>query len=349
MAMELKARRFTVADDYDAINFCFRQGWTDGLPVVPPTAERIEAMLAAAGLLPGDVIGVVSSRSVTITAEQVAINAVMAGCHPDYMPVVVAAIEGIADPGFQYHGPGASTAGPAILAIVNGPKARELDINSGTNLFGPGWRSNLTIGRAVRLVARNVLGSIPGALDMATFGHPGKLSYVIAEAEETSPWTPFHVDRGYSVDQSTVTVLAAAGPRQIFNQLSDTPEGVLTTLADDMRISATVVAQSYFVVLLGGEHMEIVERAGWSKTDVQRYLFENTKSSHAHLKRTQRMPMPIQPGDETRMLPVAMTQQDIWVLPAGGSEGSFSSYIPGWLEDHWSYGVTKEIRNARDL
>jgi len=152
--------------------------------------------------------------------------------------VVLAAIEGICDKRWAYHGPSTTTSGPAVLIIVNGPISRELGINNGDNLFGPGWRSNLTIGRAVRLVMRNVCGSIPGILDRATHGHPGKLSYVIAENELDSPWAPFHVDRGFSQEQSTVTVIAADGPRQIFNQLSSTPEGVLTTMADDMRMSA---------------------------------------------------------------------------------------------------------------
>ena len=221
-AAALTSRRHRAADDADAIELCFTQGWTDGLPVVPPTPERVERMLEAARLEPAHEISYIAHRAVSVTAEKVAINAVMAGCRPEYMPVVVAAIEGIGDPRWSYHGPGTSTAGAAVLLIVNGPVARELDVNAGDNLFGPGWRANLTIGRAVRLVMRNVCGSLPGALDRGTLGHPGKLSYVIAENEAESPWPALHVERGFRPDQSAVTVVAAAGPRQFYKDRKST-------------------------------------------------------------------------------------------------------------------------------
>ena len=343
MTLEILSHKHRIADAGDAIDYCFRQGWTDGLPVVPPTEDRVLRMLEAGKIDPRKEIGFIKEREISITAEKVAINAVMAGCKPEYMPVVLAAIEGITDPAWAYHGPSTTTSGPAVLIIVNGPIARELEINSGENLFGPGWRANMTIGRAVRLVMRNVCGSLPTILDRATHGHPGKLSYVIAENEAESPWTPMHVDRGFRADQSTVTVLAADGPRQIFNQLSATTEGILTTMADDMRISGGVIGQTYYIVLLAGEHMETVVRDGWTKTDVKRYLFENTMNNYAHLRRTQRFPMPIKPGDETRMRPLVSHEDMFFVLPAGGNAGAFSSYIPGWAKASWSRMVTKEI------
>jgi hypothetical protein len=343
VSLELLSHRHRLADEGDAIDFCFRQNWSDGLPVVPPTEARVRQMLEAARLAPDKVIGFIPEREISITAEKVAINAVLAGCKPEYMPVVVAAVEGIADPAWAYHGPSTTTSGPAVLMIVNGPIARELDINSGENLFGPGWRANLTIGRAVRLVMRNVCGSIPGVLDRATHGHPGKLSYVIAENELESPWTPLHVDRGFKAEQNTVTVLAADGPRQIFSQLTATTEGVLTMMADDMRISGGVIGQTHYIVLLAGEHMEIVVRDGWTKTDVKRYLFENTMNTYAHLRRTYRFPMPLKPGDETRIRPLVSNEDMFFILPAGGKAGAFSSYIPGWAKASWSRMVTKEI------
>src|SRR5438270_848427 len=171
MPTQLTSKRFQVPDTVDLVEFCFQQGWSDGLPVVPPTVDRVQTMLEAAGLDAKHEVGFITHRSVSITAEKVAINAVMAGCRPEYMPVVVAAVEGIVDPRWSYHGPGTSTAGAAVLMIVNGPIARALDINAGDNLFGPGWRANLTIGRAVRLVMRNVCGSVPGTLDRGTLGH----------------------------------------------------------------------------------------------------------------------------------------------------------------------------------
>jgi hypothetical protein len=344
MPAALTSRRHKVDDFADAIDFCFDRGWTDGLPVIPPTEARVRTMLAAARLEPDREVAFVEHRAVSITAEKVAINAVMAGCKPEYMPVVAAAVEGIGDSRWSYHGPGTSTGGAAVLMIVNGPMARDLDINSGDNLFGPGWRANLTIGRAVRLVMRNVCGSLPGLLDRSTVGNPGKLSYVIAENETESPWTPLHVERGFRPEQSTVTVVAASGPHQFYNQLSNTAEGVLTTLADDMRISSGVMGQPTYVVALAGEHMRTIANDGWDKKRIRQFLFDNTKSSHLHLKRTGRMSGEIKPGDETAMRPLVETPDDILVVAAGGRAGAFSAYIPGWGSRRSSQAVTKEIK-----
>lgn len=343
MSATLTSRRHQVADDAEAVELCFRQGWSDGLPVVPPTPERVRRMLEAARLEPDQEVAHIAHRAVSITAEKVAINAVMAGCRPEYMPVVVAAIEGIGDPRWSYHGPGTSTAGAGVLLIVNGPIARELDINAGDNLFGPGWRANLTIGRAVRLVMRNVCGSRPGTLDRATLGHPGRLSYVIAENEADSPWPPLHVERGFRPEQSTVTVMAAEGPRQFYNQLSSTAEGILTTLADDMRISGNVVGQPQYAVVLAGEHTRTIARDGWTKAMIREYLFAHTQNSLAHLRRTHRLAGAVQPGDETRMRPLVESPDDILVVAAGGQAGAFSCYIPGWGGKRSSQAVTKEV------
>ncbi|MGX9936522.1 hypothetical protein ACVFVO_14130 [Advenella kashmirensis] len=341
---ELAALRHQIELESDAIDFCFEHGWSDGLPVIPPTEGRVRAMLDAAGLQPDDQIGFIPERQISITAEKVAINAVLAGCKPEYMPVVVAAVEGICDPEWAFHGPSTTTSGPAVLLIVNGPIARKLEINSKESLFGPGWRANLTIGRALRLVMRNVCGTLPGTLDMSTLGNPGKFSYVIAENEEESAWQPFHVDRGFRADQSAVTVMAADGPCQIFNQLSESPEQLLLTMADNMRISGGVVGQTYYVVILPGEHHKIVTDAGWSKKDVQNFLFQHTYNNYAHLRRTGRFPMPIKPGDEYRMRPLVTSPDMIFVLAAGGKVGAFSAFIPGWAKAGWSRAVTKEIK-----
>lgn len=339
----LQSAQYEVADA-EAIDYCFEKGWSDGLPVVPPTEGRVRAMLEASGLEPDHQVGYIPERRISITAEKVAVNAVLAGCRPEYMPVVVAAVAGICEPEWAFHGPSTTTSGPAVLLIVNGPIARELEINCRESLFGPGWRANLTIGRALRLVMRNVCGTIPGSLDMSTLGNPGKLSYVIAENEEESPWQPFHVDRGFRAEQSTVTVMAADGPCQIFNQLSHTPEQLLLTMADNMRISGGVVGQTYYVVILPGEHMKVIADAGWSKRQVQKFLFEHTYNNYAHLRRTGRFPMPIKPGDEYRMRPLVTSPDMIFVLPAGGKVGAFSAFIPGWAKAGWSKAVTKEIK-----
>ncbi|MFQ5897444.1 MAG: hypothetical protein ACE5JN_04270 [Candidatus Methylomirabilia bacterium] len=341
---ELASRRYAVSDAIDAIELYFDKGWADGLPVVPPTEERICAMLEAAGLPPEQEVTFVEHRRVSVTAEKVAINAVMAGCRREYMPVVVAAIEAIGDSRWGYHGPATSTGGSAVLMIVNGPVAKELGINSGDNLFGPGWRANATIGRAVRLVMRNVIGTLPGALDRSTLGHSGKYTYLIAENETESPWPPLHVERGFRPEQSAVTVLAAEAPHQFYNQLSRTAEGILTTLCDDMRISGTAVAQPQYVVVLAGEHMRTIAADGWSKGDIRKFVFEQTHRTVAHLKRTHRLPGEVAPEDETTLRPLVRSPEEILVVAAGGRAGAFSAYIPGWGGVRTSQSVTKGIR-----
>jgi hypothetical protein len=343
MAATLTSKRITVRDETDATEVAFEKGWSDGLPIVAPTEARVRAMLEAARLEPNQQVAVIRDRAVVISAEKVAVNAVMAGCRPEYMPVVVAAVQGIGDPRFSYHGPGTSTGGAGVLMIVNGPIARELDINAGDNLFGPGWRANLTIGRAVRLVMRNVCGSRPGTLDRGTLGHPGKLSYVIAENEAESPWVPLHVERGFRAEQSTVTVIASDGPHQFYNQLSNTAEGVLTTLADNMRLSGQVMGQSTYVVVLAGEHMRTIAADGWDKKRIRQFLFEQTHNSHAHLKRTGRMSGDIAAGDEQKMRPLTELE-NILVVAAGGRAGAFSCFIPGWGSAKSSQAVTVEVR-----
>ena len=340
----LTSKRHAIDDTVDAIEFCHEKGWTDGLPVIPPTPDRVQAMLEADRLDPQHQVTTIAQRAVAITAEKVAINAVMAGCKPGYMPVLLAAIEGIGDPAWSYHGPGTSTGGAAVLIVVNGPIARELDINAGDNLFGPGWRANATIGRAVRLVMRNVCGSRPGTLDRGTLGHPGKLSYVIAENEAESPWPPLHVERGFHPGQSAVTVMAAEAPHQFYNQLSSRAEGILTTLCDDMRISGNVVGQPQYAVILAGEHMRTIAQDGWGKPRIRQFIFDHTQNSLAHLKQTHRLAGEVKPGDEARLRPLVETPDDILVLAAGGRAGAFSAYIPGWASKRSSQAVTKEVK-----
>ncbi|MBI2527750.1 MAG: hypothetical protein HYV93_17425 [Candidatus Rokubacteria bacterium] len=347
MTTSLTSTRHAVTDLAQAMELCFEKGWTDGLPVVPPTEAAVRDMLEAAELAPGEELAFITNRQVAVTAEKVAINAVMAGCRPAFMPVVVAAIEGIGDPRWAYHGPGTSTAGAAVLMIVNGPIARELDFNCGDNLFGPGWRANATVGRAVRLVMRNVIGSRPGTLDRGTLGHPGKLSYVIAENELDSPWTPLHVERGFRAEQSTVTVMAAEAPHQFYNQLSSTAAGLLTTCCDDMRISGNVVGQSQYALVLAGEHMRTISAEGWSKADVRSFVFEHTQNTVAHLKRTERLAGPVEAGDERARRPLVASPADILVVAAGGRAGAFSAYIPGWGSRKASEAVTTLIKDRR--
>jgi len=232
--------------------------------------------------------------------------------------------------------------------IVNGPVAARLKFNSGDNLFGPGWRSNATVGRAVRLVMRNVIGTLPGALDRGTVGHPGKYSYVIAENEAESPWTPLHVERGFTPEQSTVTVMSAEGPHQFYNQLSSTAKGVLTSLCEDMKHHGSTNGQPQYCVVLAGEHMRTIANDGWSKKEIQQFVYENTHNSVAHLKRTERLAGALTAADETTMRPLVPSPQDVLVVAAGGRAGAFSCYIPGWAGGKKSsQSITKLISDRR--
>ena len=217
-------------DALDAIEQCYRLGWTDGLPVVPPTEHRVGQFLEHAGLPASHVVGEIPERRREVTAGKVAANAVMAGCLPEHMPVVLAATQAMLDPVFNLVGPSSSMGGAAILVIVNGPVARDLNINSRNNLFGPGNRANATIGRSIRLILMNACAAVPGLFDRSVIGHPGKYTYCIAEAETDTHWTPLHVERGYAPEQSTVTVFAAESPRQV--RATGQPEAILHAIAD---------------------------------------------------------------------------------------------------------------------
>ena len=341
---QLGSSRHEVSDAAEAIEFYYSKGWTDGLPVVPPTGGSIREMLNAVGLGPFDEVVFIEHRQVSVTAEKVAINAVMAGCKPEYMPVIVATLEAMADPRWGFHGPATSTGGAAVLMLINGPITRELGINWGEDLFGPGWRANATIGRAVRLVMRNVISCLPGRLDRSTLGHGGKYTFCIAENEEESPWTPVHVERGFQPDQSTVTIFAALAPHQFYNQLSNTAEGILGTACSHMRFSAGVGRQPQYFLCIAGEHMRVMANDGWSKEDIRHFCFEHTKASCGELKRMKVMSGDVNSEDETKLWPLVSSPEDLIVVAAGGRAGAFSAFIPGWGSKRTSESVTREIR-----
>jgi hypothetical protein len=341
--MQLTSARHTVDDYAAAQELCEVRGWTDGLPVIPPTRERITAMLEAAGLAPDAQLAYIEDRQVRVTAEKVAINAVMAGCKPDYMPVLAAAIRAMGEKAFGYHGPATSTNGGAIFVLVNGPIARRLEINSGDNLFGPGFRANATIGRAIRLAMRNVMGNKPGELDKACLGHGGKYSYCIAENEVDSPWPPFHTTRGFGAEQDAVTVFAALAPDQYYNQLSSTPEGLLATLCAQMRISSTTGWRAEYALVFAGEHQAVLRKAGWSREDVQQHVWEHCRASAAELKRAFMRGGELKPEDETKFFPIVEHPQDLLVIAAGGKAGAQSCFIPGWAAKSLSLSVTVSV------
>ncbi len=266
---ELMAR-VDAASPFDELEEMFERGWTDGLPVFPPTAERVHAMLGGRN---GDAsLGPVPPGLGEATLARVAACAVLAGCRPEYFPVVLAAARAALRPAFNLNGQAVTTQPAGQLIVVNGPARERLGLNSGIGALGPGWRANLTIGRALRLFISLTGGGYPGRLDRATLGHPGKLGFCLAEDEETSPWEPLHVERGFAPDQSVVTLIACDSPLSISDHRSTGPEELARVLG--WAGAATwspnwwpLGAPSTFVIC--PEHVDMFRRAGWSKDRVR--------------------------------------------------------------------------------
>ena len=327
----------------EAVEACFERGWTDGLPVVPATEAAVRPFLRAAGLAPGDVVLREPVRRRTITAEKVAVNALLAGCRPEYMPVLLAALDAMADPAFNLHGAITSTGGAAAFVVVNGPIRTRLGFNAGTNVFGPGWRANATVGRALRLVILNCLGAQPGILDKSTQGHPGKFTYCVAEDEEGSPWEPLSVERGFARETSTVTVFAAEGPHNVVSHYGETGETIVVALADTMSALGSFSPGQSFVVL-APEHTSMLARDGWTKRRLREDLYARVRRTRADLKRAGKIPGAVGPGDEEHWLSRGKSPDDIHVMVAGGGAGGHSAFIPAWSRDRNSLAITREIR-----
>ncbi|HEX2172758.1 MAG TPA: hypothetical protein VHL09_09975 [Dehalococcoidia bacterium] len=342
MAAELtfRSREVEAPDALAAIEYCFEQGWTDGLPVVPPTRAAVAAAIAASGRPADQVVATIPPREAAATVEQIAVNAVLAGCRPEYLPVVIAAVETMADPVFNLNGVQACTDGAAPLIIVNGPIAREIGLNSAGNVFGQGWRANATIGRAIRLILMNLGGGYPQETDMSTLGQPSKYTYCIAENEAVSPWEPLHVEQGFRADQSVVTVFPADAPTSIGDLISDTPEKLLTSVADTLCVlgNLTLYYGGETFLVFGPTHAAIVAQAGWSKSDVRRFLFEHARmpieklmrTGHQHLVPRHYWPEWIDIDDPTGFVPLLRAPEDLIILVAGGEAGRFSAGIAGW-------------------
>jgi hypothetical protein len=337
------AAEYEVAGWAEAVETYFERGWTDGLPVVPATADAVRRFLDAAGRAPGEVVLTEPTRRRSITAEKIAINAVLAGCRPEYMPVLLAALDAMADPAFTLHGAITSTGGSATLIVVNGPIRHRLGFNAGGNVFGPGWRANATVGRAIRLVTLNCLGAQPGLLDRSTQGHPGKYSYCIAELEEENPWEPLHVDRGLPREASAVTVFAAEGPHNVLSHYGETADAIIVALADTMAGLGSFSPGQSFVVL-APEHVRILARDGWTKPRLREALYAGARRTRADLKRGGKLEGAVAPADEAAWVHRGGGPEDIHLVVAGGGAGGHSAFIPSWSRERNSLAVTREIR-----
>ncbi|MBI4184209.1 MAG: thioredoxin [Proteobacteria bacterium] len=343
----LAARRIDLGPDEDELEACFARGWSDGLPVVPPTELRVWRMLQGTHRAPGEALGLVPPNLGPCTVEKVAINAVMAGCKPEYMPVVLAAVEAALEDRFCLHGLLATTqfAGPVV--IVNGPVRKAIGMNWGVNCLGQGNRANATIGRALQLVVRNVGGGKPGGVDRAALGNPGKYTYCFAEDEDT-PWEPLSVERGLAPGVSAVTVLSGDGLQPIIDQVSRTPGSLSRTYAACLRAvhhpKKSMPCDATLVI--APEHGRIFDDAGWSKARLRAELDELLMMPGEDLVAgaggiEEGMPESARGKRLPKFRPGGLT-----IVRAGGRAGLFSAIIAAWAAsgERGSQPVTKEVK-----
>jgi hypothetical protein len=345
----LLSRKIEFAETDDPIELCFERGWTDGLPVTPPTDARVLRMLSGTTRRADEVVGEIPPYLAPCTVEKVAINAVLAGCKPEYMPVLLAALQAALEPVFTLHGVLATTYFSSPVIIVNGPVAKKIGMNSGINALGQGNRANATIGRALNLIVRNVGGGRPGEADRATLGAPSKFTLCFAEDESDPSWEPLSVARGFARSASTVTLFQGHGVEAFVDQKTRTPEGLSRSFGLSLvKIGHPRLVQSArAVVVLSPEHYRIYKEAGWDRKRIERALYEAT----------------IRPGNEIlggldgigEGVPKERAGESVpkfhddglMIVRAGGHAGLFSAILPGWLAGRNKtelQPVTKEIR-----
>jgi hypothetical protein len=342
----LRSRRLELADLDDEMEVLFERGVTDGLPVTPPTEQRVLGMLEGTTLAVGDVVAVVAPDLVEVTVEKIAINAVMAGCKPEHLPWVIAALQAVCTDEFNIHGVLATTMPVGPVLICNGPGTRAIGMNSGVNVFGQGNRANLTIGRAVQLVVRNIGGGRPGEVDRAAHGNPGKLSFCFAEDEVGSPFTSLAVSRGFATDDDTVTVFAGEGPRCIVDQLARTADQLANTFAACLRTShhPKLVIGFDCILVVGPEHARVFAEAGWDRNRLLAELHDRLQIPGTELVRGA--------GDMAEGVPEWLADSTLGkfradgllMVHAGGGAGLFSAIIGGWANGATgSQPVTRKV------
>jgi len=328
----LAAASIHVDDDVERVfDDLYERGWTDGLPVIPPTRERVARMIDYVQL-PADLqIAEMAPKGGVATVENIAINAVMAGCRPEYLPVVIAAVEALAQPQFSLLGVQTTTNPAAPFILINGPIRRQIDVHGGRGALGPGWRANATIGRAVRLAMLNLGGAIPAEIDKATLGFPGKYTFCMAEQEEESPWEPFHTEQGFNREDSTVTIIACQGTQSVAASYL-TPESILRMLGNAMTVWGT---NSYNkgdgnpTVILTPMHAKIFHDAGWSKARIKEWLFEHTKVPMSELPLEPRLMAHHRMMDGDRIC-ICKQAADIVVIVGGAPEAYHLAFLASY-------------------
>jgi hypothetical protein len=327
------------------IEHYYAEGQTDGLPVVPPTRASIDAMLAGGGFSAEDELAGFAPQNKTVTAEKAAINAVMAGCLPEHMPWVAAALRAFCNPAFNGIGPATTTASTAMTMIANGPSLETLEINAHDGALGHGYRGNATIGRALRLMLMNVFNIRPGRNDRSTLGNPGRYSCFFGENETLNPWEPLHVERGFAPGQNALTLFATTGFINIRTADDARPEPSLLLIADAMALlgSHNIMGQGELLVVLGNETAGRCHRAGWSKIEVKSFLYQHARRTLAELKRAGRMQGPEAVGDEETWRHVVEKPENIILVVAGGEVGHHAACLHGWGLENPPRSVTEPV------
>ncbi len=329
--MQLVSKTYDADDIFAVQELYHSNGWTDGLPIVPPTREAVEACLDWAMMPPDQLVGIEPVRAQAVTAEKLAINAVMAGCLPMHFPVVVTAFRAMLDPAFLLHGATASTGGCAVFVVVNGPIRREIGALGSFNALGNSDRATAVIGRALRLALINILEVRPGGIDRSTLGHPGKFTYCVAEDEDDSAWLSLAEQRGMPKEVSAVTVMAAGAPRQIMNEWTTDPREILETFAAEMRANLrhySLHAGNY-ALIVPKQLREHLQAAGWSKSDIARFIHERARIPRREWADVGKGAVVRDRGDS--IYPALESPDDLLVVAAGGPAGGFGAVIPPWL------------------
>ncbi len=323
-------------DAAGATDAFYRRGYTDGLPIIPPTDERVDQMMATVSRKPSALVGLMAPRQGEATIEALAINAVMAGCRPAYFPIIVAAVQAMMEPGFNLLGVQATTHPVTPMIIVNGPIRYELGFNLSGNAMGEGTHANATVGRALRLILRNVGGGRPGKTDFTTQGSPARYSFCVAENEEQSPFPALHVARGFRPEQSVVTVCQAEGPHNVNDHSSQCAQSLLEMIAGTMATLGPndLARKGHPTVALGPEHAQMLDREGWTREKVQAFLHEFARVPVERLPKEMEVWLREREDiDKTtwtpRGIPLAATPQDFLVFIAGGT-GRHSSFMPSF-------------------
>lgn len=345
----LAARKIGYAVEADPVEICYQRGWTDGLPVTPPIDQRVIAMLKGTPRKPDEIVGKMPPNLADCTIEKVAINAVMAGCKPEYMPVLLAAIEAALDPVFTLHGVLATTYFSSPIIIVNGPVAKRIGMNSGINALGQGNRANATIGRALNLIVRNVGGGRPGEADRSTLGAPSKFTLCFAEDESDPAWQSLAQARGMKPGTSAVTLFQGHGPEAFVDQKSRTPEALTKSFAMALvKIGHPKLVQSARAILvLSPEHYAIYKEAGWDRAQIERALYEATIRPGAELVAGADGVGEGIPASRANEQVPKFHEGCLMVVRAGGAAGLFSAILPGWLAGRNPVElqpVTREVR-----